>query len=144
VTHAWHELTDEQQAAKVQALIDSEPLPAIQRSINAFRRDLPEMLKTQRGKWAAYHGDERLGFANTQTELYQLAFRQGLTRHEFVVGLVEPGAFDPDEQLEVTSWESEDRVKANGPTDHGFGQVISFRDPDGNFVSIIEYSPEYW
>jgi hypothetical protein len=35
-------------------------------------------------------------------------------------------------------------VKANGPTDHGFGHVVSFRDPDGNFVSIIEYSPEYW
>jgi hypothetical protein len=34
-------------------------------------------------------------------------------------------------------------VTANGPTDHGFGQVISFRDPDGNFVSIVEYSAEY-
>ena len=35
-------------------------------------------------------------------------------------------------------------VKATGPTDHGFGQVISFRDPDGNYVSILEYGPEYW
>lgn len=35
-------------------------------------------------------------------------------------------------------------VKATGPTDHGFGHVISFRDPDGNFVSIVEYGPEYW
>jgi predicted enzyme related to lactoylglutathione lyase len=35
-------------------------------------------------------------------------------------------------------------VKATGPTDHGFGQVISFRDPDGNFVSVLEYGPEYW
>ncbi len=34
-------------------------------------------------------------------------------------------------------------VRATGPTDHGFGQAISFRDPDGNFVSILEYSPEY-
>jgi len=35
-------------------------------------------------------------------------------------------------------------VKATGPTDHGFGQVISFRDPDGNHITIIEYGPEYW
>jgi catechol-2,3-dioxygenase len=35
-------------------------------------------------------------------------------------------------------------VQATGPTDHGFGQVISFRDPDGNHVSILEYGPEYW
>lgn len=35
-------------------------------------------------------------------------------------------------------------VKATGPTDHGFGQAFSFRDPDGNLVSILEYGPEYW
>ena len=35
-------------------------------------------------------------------------------------------------------------VKATKPTDHGFGHVVSFRDPDGNFVSILEYGPEYW
>ena len=29
-------------------------------------------------------------------------------------------------------------VKVTGPTDHGFAQVISFRDPDGNAVSILE------
>jgi catechol 2,3-dioxygenase-like lactoylglutathione lyase family enzyme len=35
-------------------------------------------------------------------------------------------------------------VVVTGPTDHGFGQVVSFRDPDGNHVSILEYGPEYW
>jgi catechol-2,3-dioxygenase len=35
-------------------------------------------------------------------------------------------------------------VKVTGPTDHGFAQAISFRDPDGNFVSVYEYAPEYW
>src|SRR5262245_38201025 len=29
-------------------------------------------------------------------------------------------------------------VKVTGPTDHGFGHVASFRDPDGNLISIIE------
>jgi catechol-2,3-dioxygenase len=35
-------------------------------------------------------------------------------------------------------------VKVTGPTDHGFAQGISFRDPDGNLVSILEYGPECW
>ena len=35
-------------------------------------------------------------------------------------------------------------VQLTGPTDHGFGQVVSFRDLDGNSVSVIEYGPEYW
>jgi predicted enzyme related to lactoylglutathione lyase len=35
-------------------------------------------------------------------------------------------------------------VKVTGPTDHGFAQGISFRDPDGNSVSILEYGPEFW
>jgi hypothetical protein len=34
-------------------------------------------------------------------------------------------------------------VNARGPTDHGFARVVSFRDPDGNSVSILEYAPEY-
>jgi catechol-2,3-dioxygenase len=35
-------------------------------------------------------------------------------------------------------------VKMTGPTDHGFAQVLSFRDPDGNAVSILEYDAKYW
>lgn len=35
-------------------------------------------------------------------------------------------------------------VKVTGPTDHGFGTIVSFRDPDGNPVSIIEYASEHW
>jgi catechol-2,3-dioxygenase len=36
------------------------------------------------------------------------------------------------------------RIAVTGPSDHGFGHVASFRDPDGNAVSLIEYGPEYW
>ena len=35
-------------------------------------------------------------------------------------------------------------VKVTGPTDHGFGRIVSFRDPDGNSVSVLEYGPEHW
>jgi len=94
--------TDEEREAMLQTLMDSEPLPMIQKSIDAFRRDLPELLKTHPGKWVAYHGDERVGFGKTETGLYQACFRRGLTRDDFIVGFVTPGAFDPDEEFEVT------------------------------------------
>ena len=61
------ELTDEERAAQIDALLNSEPLPMIQKSIDAFRRDLPELLKTHYRKWVAYHGDERIGFGKTGT-----------------------------------------------------------------------------
>ena len=35
-------------------------------------------------------------------------------------------------------------VKVTGPTDHDVAQAISFRDPDGNLVTVLEYAPEYW
>jgi catechol-2,3-dioxygenase len=39
---------------------------------------------------------------------------------------------------------SDHRVKVTGPTDHGFAQAISFRDPDGHLVAVYEYAPEFW
>ena len=29
-------------------------------------------------------------------------------------------------------------VETIGPTDHGFGLIVSFRDPDGNLVEVLE------
>ena len=34
-------------------------------------------------------------------------------------------------------------VKVQGPADHGFARVLSFRDPDGNHVAILEYGRDY-
>ncbi len=34
-------------------------------------------------------------------------------------------------------------VEVKGPSDHGFGMVLSFRDPDGNRISVIrEYDED--
>jgi catechol-2,3-dioxygenase len=35
-------------------------------------------------------------------------------------------------------------VRVVGPSEHGFAQGISFRDPDGNLISVLEYGPEHW
>jgi hypothetical protein len=72
-----------------------EPPPGIDpltlRSMQAFWRDLPELLRNKRnkGKWAAYHGDERVGVGKSQTEMYQECFRRGLQRGEFYVGRID-------------------------------------------------------
>jgi len=60
-------------------------------SQQAFWRDLPGLLKRKWGRrrFVAYHGDQRIGFVRTQTELYQECFRRGLQRGEFYVGLLE-------------------------------------------------------
>ncbi len=44
----------------------------------------------------------------------------------------------------VTKRLSAHGVKVTGPTNHGFAQAVSFRDPDGNPVVILEYGPECW
>jgi hypothetical protein len=78
--------------------------PLIERALAAFRRDLPELMKTHYRKWVAYHGDERIGFAKTETELYQECFRRGWTEEEFLVRSVEPEMpeeVDPEELMDI-------------------------------------------
>src|SRR5688572_31753121 len=53
-------------------------------------------------------------------------------------------AFSTSNLKAVAARLSAHRVKLTGPTDHGFAKAVSFRDPDGNFVSVFEYGPEYW
>jgi hypothetical protein len=64
--------------------------PLTQEALDAFHRDLPELLQTKPGAWVAYAGARRLGFGKTKTELYQRCFAQGLQRGKFIVRRVEP------------------------------------------------------
>ena len=69
--------------------------PMVLRSQQAFWQDLPGLLKNKRnrGKWAAYHGGERVAIGRTDVEAYQECFRRGLKHAEFYVGKLEA---DPD------------------------------------------------
>ena len=91
--------TGQQREAAFKALFEGEPPAMITKSIAAFRRDLPELLKTHGGRWVAYHGDERIGFGRRETPLYQECLRRGLSADEFVVCGIEACAFDPDEDV---------------------------------------------
>jgi hypothetical protein len=77
-------------------------VPAMfQRSLDAFYRDLPELLKSHCGRWVAYHGDQCLGFARTQTELHLECLRRGLSEEEFTVEHISPTALHDNEELET-------------------------------------------
>jgi len=42
-----------------------EIAPMIARSQAAFRRDLPDLLKTHYRQWVAYHGEDRIRFGRS-------------------------------------------------------------------------------
>src|ERR1022692_4579096 len=77
--------------------------PMMLRSQKAFWRDLPELLKlkSKERQWIAYHGEERVGFGKTQTELYQTCFQRGIQRGEFYVGKIEADETSPWGTLEA-------------------------------------------
>jgi hypothetical protein len=75
----------------------------IARSRSAFLRDLPQLLQLRRGKKlrVAYHGEERMAFGSTETDLYQECYRRGLKEEEFSVGqLVYHPRDDEAEEIE--------------------------------------------
>jgi hypothetical protein len=55
-----------------------------------FRRDLPRLLKERPGQWVAYHGDQLVGLAKTDLELYQLCIQRGYRGQDYTVRCIEP------------------------------------------------------
>jgi hypothetical protein len=72
-----------------------------ERSVAAFYRNLPKLLKTHLGQWVAYHGDDCLGFGCSKTELFQQSLRRGLREHEFVVLFVSDAALADNEEVDL-------------------------------------------
>ncbi len=82
--------------------IDALVPPIIRQALAAYRRDLEQLLRERPGQWVAYHGDRRLGFARTITQLYEECQRQGYAPEQFLVRCIEPepvfdylGQFEP-------------------------------------------------
>lgn len=76
--------------------------PLIGRSLEAYRRDLPDLLKAHPGKWVAHHGEKQIGIARTAGALYQKFFRRGLKDDEFLVSHISPAI--PDDEI---TWSGE-------------------------------------
>jgi hypothetical protein len=77
-------------------------VPSVEsQSMDAFYRDLPELLKHYNWKWVAYHGDRMVGLGRTKTELYQKCLRDGLREGEFAVLLVHEMALTDNEEVNI-------------------------------------------
>jgi hypothetical protein len=76
--------------------------PGIKRSQVALRRDLPKLLENPKllGQWAAYHGDERIGIARTETELIRECLRRGFKADEYYVSWIHPLELIEEEELD--------------------------------------------
>src|SRR5262245_13735568 len=64
--------------------------PLIEQAQQAFTRDLAQLVQEQPGQWVAYAGELRIGFAKSQTELYQECLRRGFQPDEFLIRSIEP------------------------------------------------------
>jgi hypothetical protein len=78
----------------------------IRRSLEAFRRDLPDLLKDKnlRGKRVAYQGDERIGIASNELPLLRECTKRGLEPGEFITDVIEPKPDEPEEIDFPSSW----------------------------------------
>lgn len=65
-----------------------------ERGLALFERELPELMKTHRGKCVAYCGERRFGPADTYEEVDEEAQRSGLELNEMFYRLVEPENLD--------------------------------------------------
>jgi hypothetical protein len=78
----------------------------IRESQEAFFRDLPGLLKDRRlrGRYVAYHGDERIGIARDDEPLIRECLRRGLKREEYDILIIEPQSAEPEEIEYPSSW----------------------------------------
>lgn len=77
-------------------------IPAgIRSSREALRRDLPALLTKpeMRGRFIAYHRDERLGIAADMDELIRECLRRGLAADDYYIGMIELGELIEEEDL---------------------------------------------
>ena len=84
-----------------------QPVPEIAEGIRAsqeaFRRDLPELLKQKKlyHKWVAYNREKRVGIGPSGTALTAECFKRGLSGDEFYVGWIDPCELEVEEEIEL-------------------------------------------
>jgi hypothetical protein len=101
--------TYEEELRELEELLGQKFPPLIAQGKEAFRRDFPRLLKKHRGKWVAYSGDQQIGIARSDLDLYEQCFRSGLKRTEFVILRIDPEAVsDFDAEVEILTPEMDE------------------------------------
>jgi len=88
------------------SVLDLQVPEGIRKSQEAFFRDLPELLKDRRlrGKYVAYHRDERVKIGRSEIEVIRECLRRGLSDDEYDVFIVEPQSPEPEEVEYPSPW----------------------------------------
>jgi hypothetical protein len=78
----------------------------IRKSQEAFFRDLPELLKNRRlrGKYVAYHRDERVKVGRSDDEVIRECLRRGLSPDEYDIFVIRPQSPEPEEIDYPSAW----------------------------------------
>ena len=89
----------------------------IRRSQEALRRDLPLLLENRRlrGRWIAYHGDERIGIARDKFILLRECIRRGFADDEYYIGMIIPCELLEEEEVTERCYVDSEEVDASGP-----------------------------
>jgi hypothetical protein len=81
---------DEETRARRKVVLESVVPAMIESGNRAFESELAELREHYPSKWVAYHGRQRIGVADSETELWQRCLRRGLKEGSFVTRLVPP------------------------------------------------------
>ncbi len=93
--------------ALTSSLLSRFPLPeGIRKSKDAFFRDLADLIgdPSLRGKWVAYHGDQRIGIAADDEPLIDECRRRGLAADEYIIETIEAKPAAPEQIEFPLSW----------------------------------------
>jgi hypothetical protein len=63
--------------------------PLIVEAAAAFERELPELLRTHRGRWISYYGPQRLAIADREPDLVQTCYNNGYEDKDLYVRRIE-------------------------------------------------------
>jgi hypothetical protein len=94
--------------ARLGSLLSRFPLSeGIRKSQEAFFRDLASLISdpSLRGKWVAYHGDERIGIASDDEPLINECRRRGLTVDDYIIDTIEPKPATPEQLDFPMAWQ---------------------------------------
>jgi hypothetical protein len=91
---------------EAKSVLDVQVPEGIRKSQEAFFRDLPDLLKEPRlrGKYVAYHGDERVKIGRSETEVIRECLQRGISDDEYDVFVIRPQSPEPAEVDYPSAW----------------------------------------
>jgi hypothetical protein len=100
------------------SVVNLEVPEGIRKSQEAFFRELPELLKNRRlrGKYVAYHGDERVKVSRSEVDVIRECVRRGLRSDQYDVFVIRTQSPGPEDLDYPSAWLDDCRSSASEPS----------------------------